>query len=78
MVQARNTLYGWSAKRAGGRITITHDTGKVANVDKIEPHGAMGKIVATVADGREFYLDVPAAVSPPLGATENIGSIAAD
>jgi hypothetical protein len=53
-------LYSWKARRAGGRITVTHSCGKVANVDVIEPRG--GVIVATVADGREFELANPAPI----------------
>lgn len=55
-------LHGWRARRAGGRITVTHSSGKVPNVDVIEPVG--GKIVATVADGRKFEL---AAAAPIAG-----------
>lgn len=50
-------LYSWRARRAGGRITVTHSCGKIANVDVIEPRD--GKIVAVVADGREFELANP-------------------
>lgn len=50
-------LYSWNAKRAGGRITVTHSCGKIANVDTIQPES--GKIIATVADGRKFELFVP-------------------
>lgn len=54
-------LYSWRARRAGGRITVTHSCGKVPNVDVIEPRpgaiaGASAIIVAVVADGREFEL----------------------
>lgn len=51
-----DTLYSWSAKRAGGRITVTHSCGKVANVDTIMPIG--GKVVATDKNGRDFELHV--------------------
>lgn len=52
-----DTLYSWSAKRAGGRITVTHSCGKVANVDTIKPEN--GRVVATDKDGRSFELHVP-------------------
>jgi hypothetical protein len=51
-----DTLYSWGAKRAGGRITVTHSCGKIANVDTISPKN--GKVVATDKDGREFVLHV--------------------
>ncbi len=47
-------LYGWRARRAGGRITITHSTGKVPNVDVIEPED--GKTVATDKNGQKYEL----------------------
>jgi len=61
-------LYSWSARRAGGRITVTHSCGKVPNVDRIELRGA--DLVAVQASaaasgsppGREFLLHVPTAV----------------
>lgn len=49
-------LYSWSAKRAGGRITVTHSCGKIANIDTIAPEG--GRVVATDKDGRQFELHV--------------------
>ena len=49
-------LYSWSAKRAGGRITVTHSCGKVANVDTIAPEA--GHVVATDKDNRKFILHV--------------------
>lgn len=49
-------LYSWSAKRAGGRITVTHSCGKIANVDRIEP--VDGRVIATDKDGRQFDLHV--------------------
>lgn len=52
-----DTLYSWSAKRAGGRITVTHSCGKIANVDTIAPRD--GKVIATDKDAREFDLHVP-------------------
>lgn len=51
-----DTLYSWSAKRAGGRITVTHSCGKIANVDTISPKD--GKVVAIDKDGRQFELHV--------------------
>lgn len=53
--QQMDTLYSWSARRAGGRITITHSSGKVVGVDTIEPD-AEGKVIATRHDGAKFYL----------------------
>ncbi len=52
MIEA--TLVGWSARRAGGRITITHAAGKVSNVDVIAPAG--GKLIATAANGKKYEL----------------------
>jgi hypothetical protein len=52
-----DTLYSWSAKRAGGRITVTHSCGKVANVDTISPEN--GRVIAVDKDGRRFELHVP-------------------
>ena len=49
-------LYSWKARRAGGRITVTHSCGKIANVDTIEPDPTTGAVIATVADGRQFIL----------------------
>ena len=72
----RPTLYSWTAIRAGAGITITHSCGKVVNVTGI---GAIdGKVLASKADGSTFELHVPAHVPAPLGATENIGSVAPD
>lgn len=53
-------LYSWRARRAGGRITVTHSCGKIPNVDVIEPRGET--IVAVVADGREFELACPSRI----------------
>lgn len=50
-------LYSWTAKRAGGRITVTHSCGKIPHVDTIQSEN--GVIVATVADGRKFELANP-------------------
>lgn len=49
-------LYLWTAKRAGGRITITHSCGKVVAIDTIQPEG--GRVVATDKDGRQYELHV--------------------
>lgn len=49
-----DTLYSWNARRAGGRITVTHSCGKIVGVDLIQPEG--GKIVATRHDGIKFEL----------------------
>lgn len=48
----------WTAKRAGGRITVTHSTGKIVGVDSIAVRS--GKIVATDRTGKHYALDVPA------------------
>lgn len=47
-------LADWTAKRAGGRITIYHSTGKVVGVDTIRFFN--GKIVATTHKGEQFEL----------------------
>lgn len=47
-------LYSWTAKRAGGRITVYHSCGKITAVDTIAPEN--GKLVATVAGGKKFEL----------------------
>jgi hypothetical protein len=53
-------LQNWKARRAGGRITITHATGKVVGVDCIQPENARNPpravIVATDKDGRKYEL----------------------
>jgi hypothetical protein len=51
-----DTLYSWSAKRAGGRITVTHSCGKITGVDTITSND--GKVIATDRDGRQFELHV--------------------
>lgn len=51
-----DTLYSWNARRAGGRITVTHSCGKIVGVDRIEP--VEGKVVATDKDGRQYALHV--------------------
>lgn len=53
-----NRLYSWSARRAGGRITIVHSTGKVVGVDVIQPSD--GKIIAVDKNGRSYELMNPA------------------
>lgn len=52
------TLLKWYAKRAGGRITITHSTGKVAGIDKIEPRQIDGvwQVVAISEDDGVTYI----------------------
>jgi hypothetical protein len=49
-------LYSWSAKRAGGRITVTHSCGKIAGIDRIEPE--FGRVIAVDKDGRSYELHV--------------------
>lgn len=49
------TLTNWTAKRAGGRITILHEAGKVTHVDLIAPD-ENGAIIATDKDGRKYRL----------------------
>lgn len=49
-------IYSWRSRRAGGRITITHSTGKIVGVDVIEPID--GKVVAIDKDGRSYELVV--------------------
>lgn len=49
-------LYAWTAVRSGYRITITHSTGKIANITGI---GAIdGKILATKKGGAVFELSL--------------------
>lgn len=47
-------LQEWEAKRAGGRITVTHESGKIANIDTIRLEN--GLVIATHSDGRKFRL----------------------
>ncbi len=47
-------LNGWSAKRAGAAITITHSTGKITGVRLIGNED--GKTVARTADGKKYEL----------------------
>jgi len=49
-------LYSWTAKRAGGRITVYHSCGKIPGVDTIAPED--GKLIATVYTGKKFELIV--------------------
>lgn len=49
------SLYDWSAKRSGGRITIYHAHGKVPHVDKIYPT-VDGKVIAVDKDSRLYEL----------------------
>ena len=53
-------LYSWSAKRAGGRITVYHSCGKVPHVDMIQPEN--GALIATASDGRKYELHIPGVV----------------
>lgn len=50
-----DTLYSWSARRAGGSMTVRHSTGKIVGIDTIEPD-TDGKVIATKNDGTKFYL----------------------
>lgn len=50
-------LYSWSARRAGGRITVTHSCGKIVGVDTIQPEN--GVVVATKHDGSKYELANP-------------------
>lgn len=54
--QSMDTLYSWEARRAGGRITITHSCGKVVGVDTIQPMN--GKVIATDKNARQYVLHV--------------------
>lgn len=49
-------ITGWTAKRAGGRITILHATGKIVNVDTIVPGGIGQPAVATDKNGTQYAL----------------------
>ena len=49
-------LFKWTAKRAGGRITIYHSTGKIVGIDKIEL--VEGDVVATTNDGDQYKLSL--------------------
>jgi hypothetical protein len=51
-----DVLRNWTAKRAGGRITIYHSTGKVPHVDTILVKG--GKVVACDRNGVEYELQI--------------------
>jgi hypothetical protein len=59
------TLRNWSARRAGGRITITHAEGKVTGVDSIACED--GRIIALAADGEEYELGLDAATEASNG-----------
>ena len=69
-----DTLYSWRARRAGGRITVTHSCGKVPNIDAIEVRN--GEVIAVQAagsasnsgPGREFRLHVPTGENPTAAA----------
>lgn len=49
------TLYSWTARRAGASITITHSTGKITGIEKIEPSGD-GRVIATDTSGQKQYV----------------------
>lgn len=61
-----DTLYSWSARRSGGRITVDHSCGKIANIDVIT-FDDDGRLIAIQASdkksdsppGRVFKLHVP-------------------
>lgn len=63
-----DTLYRWSARRSGGRITIEHSCGKIANIDVIafDPNDP-SRLIAIQASGKKsdsppgrvFALHVP-------------------
>lgn len=65
-----DTLYSWSARRSGGRITIDHSCGKIANIDVITFDG--NRLIAIQASGpksdappgRIFTLHVPEGTNP--------------
>lgn len=64
-----NTLYSWSAKRAGNNITIEHSCGRITGILTIEARlvrpvyhaDSVPMVVATHRDGREFVLSVATA-----------------
>jgi hypothetical protein len=70
------TIYNWTARRAGGRITINGTTAdttespprKVPNVDVIKPDGA--RIVAIDKNGVTYRLAASASVTPRSPAFE--------
>lgn len=70
----RPVLYSWTAVRSGAAITVTHSCGKVVNVTGIGEID--GHIIASKGDGSTFELYVPGRTPAPLGADENIGSLA--
>jgi hypothetical protein len=49
-------LYSWNARRAGGRITVTHSCGKIVGVDTIQTEN--GRVIATDKNGRRYDLHV--------------------
>lgn len=53
-------LYSWTAKRAGGRITVMHSCGKVVGVDAIT--SAEGRIIALDKNGKTYELVVAALI----------------
>lgn len=51
-------IYGWSIRRAGSAMTITHASGKLTNIESVAPHYVDGclHIVAVQEGGRTFSL----------------------
>lgn len=65
-------VYDWTAKRAGGAITVDHSTGKLTGISSIHCEG--GLLVAMRFDGVKFHL---AFQSAPVGlATTNTRPVA--
>lgn len=58
-VDDMETLRNWSAKRAGASITITHSTGKITGVEKIEPSSG-DRVIATDGNGKQYVLALQA------------------
>lgn len=51
------TLYSWSLRRAGAKMTLTHSCGKITGVDTVAPN-ANGVVVARKGD-QEWRLASP-------------------
>lgn len=54
-------VYGWSVKRAGATMTVTHNSGKITGVAEIVPYvpaDRPGQVVSVAvhADGRKWEL----------------------
>lgn len=51
-------IFGWTIKRAGGAMTITHNAGKITEVVAVEPrfHEGCWRIIATQGNGTEYDL----------------------